>query len=233
MRYTNIKTSKGRERLKNSLPEIKKGITAFIGSGGKTSLIHAFCDRLSVNNKVIFCTTTHIFPSESFFVIENPTVDRIRSELELRKCICIGKRDLNGKFSAPDVEIPTLASLADYVLVEADGSRRLPIKAHAKHEPVIPQDCNQTVLVIGASGIGARISEKVHRPEIFCILAHCGKEELITCENVSAVINKENLCDTIFVNQIDNNELEYIPKRIEVLTQRPVYYGSLMYKKFI
>lgn len=233
MRYTSIKTSKGRERLKNSLPDIKKGITAFIGSGGKTSLIHAFCERLSVNNKVIFCTTTHIFPSESFFVIENPTVEQIRSELNLHNCICIGNRNLDGKFSAPDVDIPTLALLADYVLVEADGSRRLPIKAHAQHEPVIPQDCNQTVLVIGASGIGERISQKVHRPEIYCSIAQCGADELITCENVSAVINKENLCDTIFVNQIDNNELEYIPKKIETLTKRPVYYGSLMYKKFI
>ena len=30
------------------------------------------------------------------------------------------------------------------VIVEADGARRLPLKAHAAHEPVVPPEANQT-----------------------------------------------------------------------------------------
>ncbi|MCR5684942.1 MAG: putative selenium-dependent hydroxylase accessory protein YqeC, partial [Lachnospiraceae bacterium] len=44
----------------SELLEIKKGITAVIGSGGKTSLILRLADELKINGKVVFCTTTRI-----------------------------------------------------------------------------------------------------------------------------------------------------------------------------
>ena len=49
------------------------------------------------------------------------------------------------------------------MIVEADGAKRLPLKAHAAHEPVIPPEANQTILVVGASGFGRPMCETVHR----------------------------------------------------------------------
>ncbi|MFR3878481.1 MAG: hypothetical protein ACLTYW_10430 [Collinsella sp.] len=43
-----------------------------------------------------------------------------------------------GKLSAPAEPLNELAQRFDYVLAEADGSKRLPLKAHAAWEPVIP-----------------------------------------------------------------------------------------------
>lgn len=37
----------------------------------------------------------------------------------------------NGKLTAPRLPMEMLAALADYMLVEADGSRQMPLKAHA------------------------------------------------------------------------------------------------------
>ena len=59
-------------------------------------------------------------------------------------CVCVGSASESGKFSAPELTFRTLCALADYVIVEADGSKRLPLKAHAAHEPVIPPEVNQT-----------------------------------------------------------------------------------------
>ena len=60
--------------------------------------------------------------------------------------------------------------MADYIFAEADGSKHLPLKAHAAHEPVIPPEANQTILVLGASGFGKPIAAAAHRPALYCLL---------------------------------------------------------------
>ena len=62
----------------------------------------------------------------------------------------------------------------DYLLVEADGSKRLPIKAHASHEPVFYPQADLGVAIIGMQGLGKRVEEgQVHRPELMCRLLQC------------------------------------------------------------
>ncbi|MBR6825929.1 MAG: putative selenium-dependent hydroxylase accessory protein YqeC, partial [Oscillospiraceae bacterium] len=58
----------------------------------------------------------------------------------------------------------------------------------------------QTILVIGASGLGKPVSEVVHRPHIFTRLTG---SELASPEAVALAIEKENLGDRIFINQSD------------------------------
>ena len=67
--------------------------------------------------------------------------------------------------------VSDLVCLADYVLVEADGAKRLPLKAHAEHEPVIPACAGRTVCMVGVDGLGAPVSQTCHRPQRFAQLA--------------------------------------------------------------
>jgi probable selenium-dependent hydroxylase accessory protein YqeC len=55
----------------------------------------------------------------------------------------------------------------DRVLIEADGSRGLPLKYPAGHEPVIPPFSDQVAVVAGLDGLGGRIAETVFRWELF------------------------------------------------------------------
>ena len=89
------------------------------------------------------------------------------------------------------------------MLVEADGSRQLPLKAHDAHEPVIPAVSRQVICVVGASGFGKPIRESVHRPEQFCALTGAAASDPITPEQAAKAILAERLCDTMFLNQID------------------------------
>ena len=98
----------------------------------------------------------------------------------------------------------TLADLADFVLVEADGSRRRPLKAHALHEPVIPPCTRQVICVVGLSGLHRPVSEVVHRPELFCSLANCTPEDEATPERVARALVQEHLADTYFLNQAES-----------------------------
>ncbi len=181
---------------------VRPGVTSVIGSGGKTSLLAALARELS--GTVVLATTTHILPFEGMPLLVSPTASDVRAALSESRVICVGSRDeKNGKLVMPSLGIDALASLADYVLVEADGARRLPLKAHAPWEPVIPARSNRTILVLGASGLGHPVSEKVHRPELFCQLAGCAPGDPATPELVARAANAEALADVALVNQAD------------------------------
>ena len=152
--------------------EIRKGVTAIIGSGGKTSLMLRLCRDLP--GTVIVCTSTRIFPPEELPLVTEP----IR-ELPFEK-LCAGVPAEQGKLAAPVQSFEELAALADYVLVEADGSKGLPLKAHLDHEPVIPSCANQTIQVLGLSGIGRPIREAAHRPEVYASLCGADPSEIAT-----------------------------------------------------
>jgi len=55
------------------------------------------------------------------------------------------------------------ADAADVVIVEADGSRRLPLKAPAPHEPALP---TSTDVVVAVAGVGV-VGEKLGVLEVF------------------------------------------------------------------
>ena len=65
----------------------------------------------------------------------------------------------------------TRKRLFDFILVEADGAKRKPIKAPADYEPVIPSSTTLVIGVIGLDALGKAIDEEtIHRCELFCSL---------------------------------------------------------------
>ena len=87
--------------------------------------------------------------------------------------------------------------------MEADGSRRLPAKAHAAWEPVLPPERNRTVCVFGASALGQPIQDAAHRPELYASLAEVSPEAVITPAIAARVLAKEGGFDVLFINQAD------------------------------
>lgn len=119
--------------------------------------------------------------------------------------LCLGTLETNGKLSPFPLPFSTLEQMADYVLVEADGSKRLPGKAHGRNEPEIPKESQRTVLVFGASALHKPISEVIHRVEIFqnFFTPTLTPDTLLTKELLLQAFRKENLGDCLFVNQLD------------------------------
>nr|WP_075576189.1 selenium cofactor biosynthesis protein YqeC [Olsenella timonensis] len=179
-----------------------RGVTSVIGSGGKTSLLATLARELP--GTVVLTTTTHILPFAGVSLLVSPTADEVAQALRATRVVCVGSPgEKNDKLAAPELGIEQLASLADHVLVEADGSRRLPLKAHAPWEPVIPACSARTILVLGASGLGRPVREVVHRPERFCELTGCAPDDVATPELVARAANTEALADVALVNQAD------------------------------
>lgn len=109
-----------------------------------------------------------------------------------------------GKLTAPAID--NWETMADFVLVEADGSAGRPFKAHADWEPVLPEERQATVLVMGADGFGKPISRMAHRPELYARLAGATEDQEVTPELAARVVRLEGLHDRVFLNQVDRAE---------------------------
>ena len=118
------------------------------------------------------------------------------------------------------------------MLAEADGSKRLPLKAHAAWEPVIPAATANVIWVVGASGLGKPINEAVHRPKLFCERCGCEPTDTATPERVAMALNAEmrmlNLSNArIMLNQVDTLSDPAMADRFEAALGRPLIATSL------
>lgn len=215
------------------LLEIAPGVTAVIGGGGKTALLRVLGEELSRGgSRVLLCTTTKILPF--------PGIPLAADLAELtaleRRCrlLCCGVPVPGGeKLTVPDIPMGELAVRFDYVLVEADGSARRPLKAHAPHEPVVPPEANQVILTAGASGFGRPIREAAHRPERYADLAGVAPEEAASPETEAAVLLAEALHHRIFINQAESGERQAAARRLAgMLDGCPVLAGSLREREY-
>ena len=114
---------------------IRQGITAIIGGGGKTTLMSILAAYFAAHASVIVSTSTHIFRPDSI-----PFSETVPDKLASGQCIAVGNPCDHGKLSSPVQSFSELRMFADYLFVEADGSKGLPIKVHLEYEPVIPTD---------------------------------------------------------------------------------------------
>lgn len=221
--------------MKNKLCDllkIEKGITSIIGGGGKTTLMMTLAKELLDNGTVIIATSTKILKPEFCETLLNPTCEEITKALLKNKVICVASVHESGKLTSPSISFAELNKLADYVIVEADGSKQLPIKAHAIFEPVIPKESNQTIYVIGIDGLGKKISGVCHRPEIFSSLTGCGVNDVLTTALLSQAINMEALADRFYINKIACQRDWNMAKELADYLNKPVVAGSLLKEEY-
>lgn len=208
------------------LLNIGRGVTALIGGGGKTTLLETLAGELRGKGTVVLCTSTHILRPERYPVLEGADEMAVSAALAAHGAVCVGEAE-HGKLTAPRFSFEALAHLADYVLVEADGAKRLPLKAHAPHEPVIPPNAARVVLVVGASGFGRPIRESCHRPERYAALCGAPEDTLVTPELEARVLLAEGLGDRVYINQVETAEEYANAAALAGRLACPVVAGSL------
>lgn len=179
---------------------IRPGITALIGGGGKTSTMYALAEELRENGSVIVCTSTHIVRPPQY-----PYLPRLLRPLNRGEIVSTGTMD-GLKLSLPEQPFSDLIRFADYVLVEADGSRQLPLKAHASHEPVIPSETETVLTLIGIDGLGKPIREAAHRPTLYAELCGASVEDIVTEDMIRTVVSTYPRCDGVIINKADNED---------------------------
>ena len=153
-------------------------IVAFAGAGGKSSAIVAMARELrAAGMKTLVVPTTKMFVEEADRIGPTVTAEDPHTLLEEAEnaladapVVVAGSSLLSRKrIAGIDPEaVKLLAGLADVTLVEADGSRRHPIKGTAPHEPALPPSATIVVAVASIRAFGQpATADHVHRPELF------------------------------------------------------------------
>jgi probable selenium-dependent hydroxylase accessory protein YqeC len=179
-------------------------VVAFVGAGGKSGAILAVSDELTEEGmKVLVAPTTKMLSSEADrigpLVTSEDTGDlRAKTERAFSEASAVvagsGMLSKNRVGGVDPEWVGDLARLAEVVLVEADGSRRRPIKGTAVHEPAIPDAATLVVAVGNVHALGTPVDEEhVHRPEIFSDLTGIGQGQSITPKAFAIALSQGSL----------------------------------------
>ncbi len=163
--------------------EVKPGdVVSFVGAGGKTTALFRLADELAGQGwRVVTTTTTRMAQSGLKHAPQHMEVGRaaqVPSELSRtlhrsRHVFIFGSQTRAGKVQGVDAAWldEHLARLPDVdaLLVEADGSRRLPIKAPLAHEPPIPASSTVVIPVVGLTALDQPLDDAhVYGAEAVC-----------------------------------------------------------------
>lgn len=150
------------QHLENLFITDEHSIVSITGGGGKTTLMIEFAFYLKRRGYSVLITTTtkvespknidykadYIYSDESVLahaVKNKETVFYAEKSFDVKKWIA----------PRPDV-LSVLSRRYDVILIEADGSRRLPLKIHTARDPVILKETTGVIGVIGAAALGKK-----------------------------------------------------------------------------
>jgi len=202
-----------------SLPQV----VSIIGGGGKTTLLFLLGRSLAESGaSVLLTTTTHLgFPPPDGVSFLSPvSFDALSAVAQKGKAILAAYPAEGGKLQGISTAwLPACTGVFDYILIEADGSRNLPLKWHHGHEPCVPPETELLVQLSGLSALGRPASEVLHRQTSSFLAA----EHLITEEDIAA-LQRRAFAHTGFagrkislLNQADTPETEVRGGRIAAL----------------
>ncbi|NFM46132.1 putative selenium-dependent hydroxylase accessory protein YqeC [Clostridium botulinum] len=195
----------------------KRSIISIVGAGGKTSLMLNLSEELRPYNKVLSTTTTKIYTpnktSYDFMCIGEEhcyIYDHLKKNGVYvygkfinndNKLIGFSKNFLDEKFK-----------YFDYSILEADGSKKKPIKGWRDDEPVICKNTNKTIGVLDITCINKIINDfNVHRVSYFLKITNGKLGEKISIPIISSLVThplglfKGSLGERIlFINKVEN-----------------------------
>lgn len=199
----------------------RKDMVSVVGGGGKTTTIFNLAFELKkLNKKVLVTTTTAMYNPKSslydnFILLDNEKDKEINwckgHITVLGKCVSEENKLLGvGEVFLDDI---FRKEIFDFILVEADGSKKKPIKAPASHEPVIPSRTTKVIGIIGMDSLNKSIdNSNVHRPEILSKITNSQIGEKITEEVICKLVISKN---GIFKNTPNNSEKYLLLNKID------------------
>lgn len=182
-------------------------LIALCGAGGKTTLMLALAREWAARGERVLVTTTTKLAAEE---VDGPWPSGVS----------ISHRGRSGRklLGHPPEAIDAIKETGQFgrLLVEADGSRRRPLKAPAAHEPVIPSTSDAVIVVAGMSGLGLPLLEEtVFRADVWAALSGAALGSPIDAESFARVALHpaglakgcpEHSQTTLFLNQVHSPE---------------------------
>ena len=172
----------------------KGHVISLVGGGGKTTLMYNLAAHCARKGwRVLAATTTHIMQPPG------------------------------GKLTAPpQAQLERWMTLADIVLIEADGAKRMPCKAPATHEPVLLPQCDTVLAVAGLSALRHPLREVCFRAELAAELLCVPQDAQLTPELLANLLASEaggrkavgDRSFYVVLNQVDTKEQAALARQV-------------------
>ncbi len=227
-----------------------RGVISLIGAGGKTTLMFTLANCLArAGKKVLTTTTTKILkplPEQSPKLIISDSVSGILSQSKTffnhENHLTAGHDLLEPKgkvlgFAPLVIRDLWESALFDWIIVEADGADRKPLKVCADHEPVVPDMSTHVIALAGLSVIGRPLNDDwVFRAKKFSEITSLPIGKPVTeiamamalIHDLEKVETKQKaMARVVFLNQADHPEMERTGRRIAEYLKQPDVNGDL------
>ncbi len=164
-------------------------IKTIVGTGGKTTLLKTLAKQYRNQGKKVFATTT------THMLIEEDTLLTDDAEIIIKALKDTGYA-MAGipkgiKFKPLTEETYTaVCAHADVVLVEADGSKHMPLKYPNRTEPVIPDNAEEIIVVCGLKALGQKAKDCCHRLELVKECLGIDDDTIITPVHVQKLVTE-------------------------------------------
>ncbi|MGE5601664.1 MAG: selenium cofactor biosynthesis protein YqeC, partial [Nitrososphaerales archaeon] len=182
-------------------------VVTLVGGGGKTTVMFRLAEELTAAGLTVISTmTTKIFveqmaraPASLLLRDDGSVPPELAELLDKHRHVLLGGRiaPAGGGLDREKLEgVPpeiadqlAAARVADVIIVEGDGSRRMPLKAPADHEPVVSQSTTVLVPLVGLEVLGQPLdASHVHRPQRVAELARANLGEAVSVRTVARVL---------------------------------------------
>ena len=162
-------------------------IIAVVGSGGKTTLIKKMAARYRNEGKTVLVTTTTRMFIEEDTLLTDDAVAILRA-LKKTGYVMAGLPDGEKIKPLSKETFDAVCARADVALVEADGSKCLPLKYPNAAEPVIPENTDEIIVVCGLNAIGQKAKDVCHRLELVKSCLGIDDDTVITPVHIQTLV---------------------------------------------
>ncbi|MFP3154384.1 putative selenium-dependent hydroxylase accessory protein YqeC [Lachnospiraceae bacterium ZAX-1] len=201
-------------------------------------------------DKLLIVTTTKMYLPKAewkeYLALDTSAEEAIYILNEKKLCIAGTRIPEDALYHIPaklgpvkEEDYSALASVADVVLVEADGSNRYPMKVPAAFEPVYPPNMTDAVIVVGMSALNQPFGNVCHRIHLAEELLAIRKEDVVEAMHIIKIITESYLkplrrlfpsCIVhCMLNQVETKErvieVEKIKKEVEKSEIQHCFYG--------
>ena len=164
-------------------------VKAFVGAGGKTTLLKKqAAEYWKQGLRVFVTTTTHMLTEEDTLLTDD--VDAILQRLEEKRYVMAGLPSGEKITPLSPETYDVVCRYADVVLVESDGSRHMPIKFPNHHEPVIYENTDEILVVCGLHALGKRMCDAAHRLELVKQCLDVSEDTIVTEEHIEKLVRE-------------------------------------------
>jgi probable selenium-dependent hydroxylase accessory protein YqeC len=208
-------------------------IISIVGSGGKTSLLFTIAKELKSNYNVLVTTSTKIFrPSDNDYDYLYTDVKSYVKRNFLTNSLTVISKDVieeaNKLIGIDDSDLDNIYKDFDVILIEADGSRRLPLKGWKSYEPSILNKTSKTIGIIPIDVLDKKVNKDlVYGFEEFNKLTdnadHVNFEVIgKICSNKSGLFKNSSGELYLYLNKVDTKEDEVKAKELSDYLEKKI-----------